>query len=101
MKTASATYPKKIARTDQEKIHLILFFNKKKTWKFVTEANLRPFSEENDSIYLEKARNIFIESYGNGIFKAYKRAKTLFGQAKLAEKKKKNFFKSLFNLNKI
>jgi hypothetical protein len=101
LKTIGATYPKKLESSNQEKGHLILILNRKKSWRYMSEANLRPFSDENDSLFLDKAKNIFIQSYKTEVFKAYKKAKTFFGEPNLEVKKKKNFFKSLFNLNKI
>ena len=101
LKTAGATYPKKLESSNQEKAHLILLFNKNKSWRYMSETNLRSFSDENDSLFLDKAKNIFIQSYKSEVFKAYKKAKTLFGKPFLEVKKKKNFFKSHFNLNKI
>ena len=98
------SYPKEVEKmsSDDEKYHLVLLFDKHKSWKTMAESKLRPFCQENDTLFLEKADKIVFEYQRNHVFKAYKKAQLIIEQqAKEKQDKKKNFFKSLFNLDKI
>jgi hypothetical protein len=66
---------------------------------WIAESKLRPFCNENDSLFLEKAKNYCTDKYIRDINKGYKRAKKL-ACAEMKEHHHYNFldqFRHLFH----
>ena len=53
----------------------INYNNTKRLW--VAESKIRPFCNENDEIFLEKAKHYCTDRYAKDLCKGYKRAKKL------------------------
>jgi hypothetical protein len=81
LKSTGASYPSKLkikqSSNDKEKLHFLLFFNKKKSWSWLSESKLRPFCKENDVLFLDKAEKFFSQKFKNEVFKAYKKAEKM------------------------
>ena len=60
---------------NDEKFHLVLFFNHNKTWHWLSDVKLRAFCEDNDNLFLNKAEKYYDENYRKQVYKAYKKAK--------------------------
>jgi len=60
---------------NDEKFHLVLFFNHNKTWHWLSDVKLREFSDDNDVLFVDKADLYYEVKDRNKVYKAYEKAR--------------------------